>query len=133
MFSKIFSFLKNRRLKYELTLVKPIFDILNDRKEIFENHWNARTIAYDLLTEEDIRDVLNYTHRKLIELKSYLDTVQTTRKNQQILTFYKQFNEDLLKYHNRPFDSYPGTYMYFYSELLLGAERYLTIKKELET
>ncbi|QJD82921.1 hypothetical protein [Cohnella herbarum] len=114
-----------------MKLIKPVFEILQDQKEIFENHWNLRSEAYELLSEEDIKDILIFTKQKLIELKNYIGTVKENKKTMECLYFYKDHVDLLLRYHLRKFDGYPGTYMYIYSELLLGAERYLNIKNEL--
>ncbi|MDG0808070.1 hypothetical protein [Cohnella rhizosphaerae] len=113
-----------------MKLVEPIFDILNDQVEIFENHWKLRSTAYDFLREEDIQDILRYTKQKLIELQNYLNAVKE-KKTKDRLQFYKEHVELLLRYHQNKFDSYPGTYMYLYSELILGAQRYQNIKDEL--
>jgi chloramphenicol O-acetyltransferase len=59
---------KIRRLKYELKLVTPIFEIMNDEKEVFEKHWQERSEAYAMLKKDDIQNVLIYTYRKLIDL-----------------------------------------------------------------
>lgn len=114
-----------------MKLIKPIFEILNDQREIFENHWQSRSEAYDLLSEEDIKDILRYTKQKLIELAYYISTIKENRKSRKCLYFYKDYVELLLKYHQSKFDRYPGTYMFLYSELLLGAQRYQNIKNEL--
>jgi len=104
---------------------------MNDQKEIFERHWEARSEAYELLKEEDIQDVLMYTKKKLIELKDYLNTIKINRRSKKCLFFYLDFVGLLLRYHKSKFEMYPGTYMSLYSELLLGAQRYLNIKNEL--
>ena len=85
---------------------------MNDHKEIFENHWNLRSEAYDLLSEEDIQDILRYTKQKLIELKNYISTVKENNRTMECLYFYKDHVDLLLSYHQSKFDGYPGTYMY---------------------
>ncbi|RJE83266.1 hypothetical protein D3P07_25205 [Paenibacillus sp. 1011MAR3C5] len=117
------------RLKQERELVKPIYFILNENREVFDNHWNSRSEAYEKLTEEEIRDVLEYTKQKLIELSNYLDTIKTEKR---IKNFYKEYVDHLIKYHKSSFNmSYHMQYMFFYSELLLGSERYLIIMKKI--
>ncbi len=120
-----------RRLKYELNLVKPIYEIMNEEKEIFEKHWQTRLEASETNKEEDIQNVLGYTYQRLISLKRYIDAIKKSKKSTKSLSFYIEYVELLLSTHNGKFDSYPETYMYLYSELLLGAQRYLNIKKEL--
>jgi len=115
----------------EMRFIKPIFDIMNDRKDIFENHWQARSEAYEKLTVADINYVLMYTEEKLIELMNYLNTIKIKRQSKAIYSFYMGYVELLLRYHNGRLDSYPGTYMHLYSELLLGAQRYQNIMNEL--
>ena len=105
---------------------------MTDRKEIFINHWEARSEAYPSLREPAIREVWEYTKEKLIELKAYLNTMKSDRRTEEIIKFYKEHVELLLKEHQREQEEYPGNYMYFYNELLLGSERYLTIKNELK-
>jgi len=73
----------------------------------------------DLLSEVDIQDILRYTKQKLIEIMNYISTVKENRKTKKCLYFNKNQVELLLKYHQSKFDSYPGTYMHKYSELLL--------------
>jgi hypothetical protein len=118
-------------LKHELKLVKPVFEIMNEQKEIFERHWEARSEAYEMLKEEDIQDVLVYTKKKLNELMDYLNTIKLNRKSKNCLFFYMEFVGILLRYHKSKFEMYPGTYMSLYIELLLGAQRYQNIKNEL--
>lgn len=115
-----------------MKLVEPIFLILNDHVEIFENHWQSRCAEYDLLKAEDIQDILHYTKQKLIEVRDYMLTVEENRRTKKCLQFYREYVELLLRYHENKFDGYPGTYMYLYSELLLGAQGYLRIKDELQ-
>lgn len=103
-----------------------------DRKEIFINHWKARSEAYISLCEPAICEVWDYTKERLIELRAYLNTVKTNKRADTIIGFYKEHVELLLKDHQREIKEYPGNYMYFYNELLLGSGRYLTIKNELK-
>ena len=105
---------------------------MTDRKEIFIDHWEGRTEAYPSLREPAIREVWEYKKEKLIELKAYLNTMKSDRRTEEIIKFYKEHVELLLKEHQREQEEYPGNYMYFYNELLLGSDRYLTIKNELK-
>lgn len=104
---------------------------MNEEKEIFEKHWQTRLEASETNKEEDIQNVLGYTYQRLISLKRYIDAIKKSKKSTKSLSFYIEYVELLLSTHNGKFDSYPETYMYLYSELLLGAQRYLNIKKEL--
>jgi len=122
------NYFMKRRLNYELKLIKPIYEILNDRKEIFEKHWQERSTEYDLLRFEDVEDIIIYTEQKLIELQKYFGTVKENKRTKICLQFYKDHVEILMRYHQNKFESYPGTYMYIYSELLLGAQRYQNIE-----
>lgn len=45
------------RLKQELQIVKRIFEIMTDRKEMFINYWKVRSEAYTSLCEQAIREV----------------------------------------------------------------------------
>ncbi|OWR32298.1 hypothetical protein CDO73_01430 [Saccharibacillus sp. O23] len=112
--------------------MKPIFEIMTDRKEIFIKHWEDRSEEYLSLREPAIREVLEYTQERLIELKAYLNRIRADRRTKRILGFYREHVELLLKDHQKEIKGYPGNYMYFYNELLLGSERYLTIKNELK-
>lgn len=121
-----------RHLKYELGLIKPLYVILQDNKAIFEDHWQARTEAYESLVEEDIQRVLIYTKKKLNDLLIYFSTIKFNNRSKEIMCFYTDYVNHLLSYHKNHFDMrYHLQYMYFYSELLLGAQRYLTIRDRL--
>jgi len=105
---------------------------MTDRKEIFINHWEARSETYLSLREPAIHEVWDYTKERLTELKAYLNTIKANRRTDEIIGFYKEHVEILSKDYQRDIKEYPGNYMYFYNELLLGSERYLTIKNELK-
>ncbi|WP_037290945.1 hypothetical protein [Saccharibacillus sacchari] len=105
---------------------------MTDQKEIFINHWEARSESYLSLREPAIREVWEYTKERLTELRAYLNTIKENRRTDAILGFYREHVELLSKDYQREIKEYPGNYMYFYNELLLGSERYLTIKNELK-
>lgn len=132
MLSKFLASYKIYRLKRELQIFKPIFEIMSDRKEIFVSHWEARSETYISLRQPAIREVWEYTGERLIELNAYLNTLHTNRKTEEVLRFYKEHVELLMKEHQKEPESYPVNYMYFYNELLLGSQRYLTIQSELK-
>ena len=122
-----------QRLKRERDLIKPIYFILNEKREVFDNHWNSRSEAYENLTEEDIRDVLDYTKQKLIELSNYLETIKPEKRLKNIFLYYKDNVDHLIRYHKRSFNMrYHMQYMFFYSELLLDSERYLIVMMKIE-
>jgi hypothetical protein len=105
---------------------------LHETKEIFEDHWQAMTEAYESLSEEDIQSILAYTKKKLNELSNYFNTIKFNKRSKDVLFFYTDFVDLLLKYHKNKFDMrYHLQYMFLYSELLLGSQRYITIKNNL--
>lgn len=115
-----------------MELLKPIYFILRDDKETFENHWEARSKTYDSLSVDDIQNVLNYTHRKVNELLNYFNSIQLDKRSKKILCFYTDYVDHLLMYHKKKFDmKYHMQYMFSYSELLLGSQRYEGIMNKL--
>ncbi|OME75705.1 hypothetical protein BK120_30800 [Paenibacillus sp. FSL A5-0031] len=132
IFQKIRNLFKTRRLKHQLKLLKPIHVILHENKEVFEDHWQARTEAYESLPEEDIQSILVYTQKKLNEISNYLNTIKFNKQSKDVLFFFTDYVDHLLKYHKNKFDMrYHLQYMYLYSELLLGSQRYIAIKNNL--
>ncbi|WP_206669852.1 hypothetical protein [Paenibacillus luteus] len=105
---------------------------MHENKEIFEDHWQARTEAYESLSEEDIQSILVYTKKKLNELSNYFNTFKFNKRSKDVLFFYTDYVDLLLKFHKSKFDMRNHLqYMYLYSELLLGSQRYITIKNYL--
>jgi hypothetical protein len=76
--------------------------------------------------------MLRFRNSQVIELENYISSSGKSKKSLKSLSFFKDYVDLLLSYHNSEFDGYPGTYMHIYSELLVGAQRYLNIKNELK-
>jgi hypothetical protein len=77
--------------------------------------------------------IFTYTGTKLNELLNYFSTIEFTKKrNKETLFFFTDYAEHLHKYHEEEFDKRNFLqYMFFYNELILGSQRYLTIKNKI--
>lgn len=127
-------FFKLKQLRKDLALLKPIFDILNNNTSWFDEKWNKLVSVSKSEPTSDVEIVLllTYTGTKLNELLNYFSTIEFTKRNKELLFFFTDYVEDLLRYHKKEFDKkYFSQYMFFYNELILGSQRYLNIKNKI--
>lgn len=120
-----------KRLRKELDLIKPIYDILNNNEEWFDLNWNKQLSIgkSEPATDEEIQLVLLYTHCKLTELLNYFESIGTNKITRNTLFFFTDYVNYLMEYHKVKFETrYFYQYIFFYNELILGSQRYLSIK-----
>lgn len=123
IFERVRKLYRPHRYKYERYLLEPVYTILQDRKEVFTDHWKARANWHESLTLEDIQEVLTYTKEKLEELLVYFSTVNFDKRATKTLSFFTEYVNLLIKYHSNQFDmKYHMQYMYLYNEMLLGSQ-----------
>ncbi|EFM08759.1 hypothetical protein PaecuDRAFT_4224 [Paenibacillus curdlanolyticus YK9] len=121
-------FVKSRKLKSDQALIKPVYEMLAEDQQWLDDLWHSiRTGNHsEIMSECEIQKVSTFTFDKLARLDAYLKSIKLNKKSAQTLAFYREYVELLLKYHkNNKFDSdYILQYMYLYSELVLGSQRY---------
>jgi hypothetical protein len=131
----IFQFINKRKLKKELILIEPIYEIMKREEKWFitadERYAKKQSDGID--DKELIEELMTYMDRQLQDLGNYLASVQ---QDSRLQFFSETYNVTMscrseMQLHNLT-DSFPNL-LYFYNELKLGSNRVLTISEHLAT
>jgi hypothetical protein len=128
-------YFKVKKLKSELQLIKPIFEILHSDQQWDEiqSKFKYSNIENNDFSEELVHSVLSYISNKLLELSDYFSTLSLNNRNRNQLSFFIDYINHLKNYTKNTFElKYLLQYMLFFNELVLGSERYLTIRAKIE-